>query len=77
MGASPSTATSKPKRRASRCSASCRRCSASKEPTLQAAYDSPRQSPLMPAVVALDVPLDKRLAILEHPDDYPGVHVVC
>ena len=33
----------------------------------QAAYDSPRQSPLMPAVVALDVPLDKRLAILERP----------
>ena len=46
-----------------------------KQETLQAAYDSPRQSPLVPAIIALDVQLDKRLAILEHQDDYPGVHV--
>jgi penicillin-binding protein 2 len=46
-----------------------------KESDLQAAYDSPRQSPLLPAVVKLDVPLEQRLAILERPDDYPGVHV--
>ncbi|HWS48286.1 MAG TPA: penicillin-binding protein 2 [Acidimicrobiia bacterium] len=43
--------------------------------SLQAAYDSQRQSPLQPAVVALDVSLDKRLAVLEHQDEYPGVHV--
>ena len=42
---------------------------------LQAAFDSPRQSPLLPAVVALDVSQDKRLAVLEHRDEYPGVDV--
>ena len=35
-------------------------------------YDSERQSPLEPAVVALDVPLAHRLAIREHREDYPG-----
>jgi penicillin-binding protein 2 len=43
---------------------------------LQAAYDSKRQSQLKPAIVALDVSQEKRLAILERQDDYPGVHVV-
>lgn len=38
-------------------------------------YESPRQSSLLPAVVALDVPIARRLAILEHPDAYPGVSV--
>ena len=37
---------------------------------------SVRQSPLEPAVVALDVSLAKRLAILQDPEDYPGVHVM-
>jgi penicillin-binding protein 2 len=45
------------------------------EQKLQAAYDSPRQSPLKPAIVALNVSLDKRLALLERQQDYPGVHV--
>jgi penicillin-binding protein 2 len=43
---------------------------------LERRYNSPRQSPLRPAIVALDVEQDKRLAILENQDDYPGVHVV-
>lgn len=38
-------------------------------------YESPRQSALMPAIVALDVPIAERLAILEHPDAYPSVGV--
>lgn len=38
-------------------------------------YESPRQSSLLPAVVALDVPIARRLAVLEHPDAYPGVNV--
>src|SRR3954453_21891926 len=42
---------------------------------LREKYYSPRQSPLRPAVVALDIAQDKRLAILENQDDYPGVHV--
>jgi penicillin-binding protein 2 len=45
------------------------------EPILQAAYDSPRQSPLEPAILAVDVPFDKRLALQERQEDYPGVHV--
>ena len=46
------------------------------EPILQAAYDSPRQSPLEPAILAVDVPFDKRLAICRSAsEDYPGVHV--
>ena len=36
---------------------------------------SQRQSPLEPAVVALDVSQPDRLAILQDPQDYPGVHV--
>jgi penicillin-binding protein 2 len=39
-------------------------------------YESERQSPLRPAIVALDILAQGRLAILEHQDDYPGVHVV-
>jgi penicillin-binding protein 2 len=39
-------------------------------------YESPRQSPLVPAVVALDVSRPDRLAILQDPQDYPGVHVM-
>jgi penicillin-binding protein 2 len=46
-----------------------------KESTLRANYDSVRQSPLMPAVVALRISLAQRLAIGEHSDDYPGVDV--
>jgi len=46
------------------------------EKTLRANYDSVRQSPLKPAVVALNVPLPKQLAIREHSEDYPGVNVV-
>jgi penicillin-binding protein 2 len=42
---------------------------------LQSQYDSPRQSPLKPAIVALDVDQDRRLAILEHREDFPGVRV--
>jgi penicillin-binding protein 2 len=42
---------------------------------LQQQYDSPRQSPLKPAILALDVDEERRLAILEHREDYPGVHV--
>ena len=39
-------------------------------------YSSLRQSPLKPAIVALDVSQDNRLAILQDPQDYPGVHVM-
>lgn len=39
-------------------------------------YESQRQSPLEPAVVALDVSQPDRLEILQDPQDYPGVHVV-
>jgi penicillin-binding protein 2 len=46
------------------------------EKTLRANYDSVRQSPLQPAVVDLNVPLPKQLAIREHSEDYPGVNVV-
>lgn len=45
------------------------------EAALDAQYTSPRQSPLKPAIVALDVAQDKRLSLLEHPEDFPGVHV--
>jgi penicillin-binding protein 2 len=43
---------------------------------LESQYESKRQSPLEPAVVALDVLQPDRLAILQDPEDYPGVHVV-
>jgi penicillin-binding protein 2 len=43
---------------------------------LESQYTSLRQSPLEPAVVALDVSLKNRLAILQDPEDYPGVHVM-
>jgi penicillin-binding protein 2 len=43
--------------------------------TLLSHYQSPRQSPLKPAIVALDVSQENRLAILQDPQDYPGVHV--
>jgi penicillin-binding protein 2 len=39
-------------------------------------YESPRQSPLEPAIVALDVSQPNRLEILQDPQDYPGVHVM-
>ncbi len=42
---------------------------------LRRRYNSPRQSLLKQAIVALDIPQKKRLAILENQDDYPGVHV--
>jgi penicillin-binding protein 2 len=42
---------------------------------LEAAFTSPRQSPLLPAVIRLDVPLEQRLAIQERPDSFPGVGV--
>jgi len=43
---------------------------------LESQYQSLRQSPLEPAVVALGVNQANRLAILQDPEDYPGVHVV-
>jgi len=46
------------------------------EKKLRANYDSNRQSPLVPAVVDLNVPLAQQLAIREHREDYPGVNVV-
>src|SRR5260221_9604791 len=46
------------------------------EKKLLANYESNRQSPLAPAVVALRVPLPQQLAIREHGEDYPGVRVV-
>jgi penicillin-binding protein 2 len=42
---------------------------------LQSQYTSDRQSPLEPAVVALDVSQPDRLEILQDPQNYPGVHV--
>jgi penicillin-binding protein 2 len=38
-------------------------------------YESDRQSPLQPAVVALDVSQPNRLEILQDPQNYRGVHV--
>jgi penicillin-binding protein 2 len=38
-------------------------------------YESDRQSPLEPAIVALDVTQPARLEILQDPQNYPGVHV--
>ncbi len=46
------------------------------EKTLRANYESVRQSPLEPAVVALRIPLAQQLMIREHREDYPGVNVV-
>jgi penicillin-binding protein 2 len=46
------------------------------EKTLRANYNSVRQSPLQPAIVKLEVPLEAQLAIREHSEDYPGVNVV-
>jgi penicillin-binding protein 2 len=46
------------------------------EKDLESQYTSLRQSPLEPAVVALNVNQANRLAILQDPEDYPGVHVV-
>jgi penicillin-binding protein 2 len=43
--------------------------------TLRSQYESDRQSPLEPAVVALDVSQPNRLEILQDPQNYPGVHV--
>jgi penicillin-binding protein 2 len=43
---------------------------------LRSQYTSPRESPLEPAVVALDVSQPDRLALLQDPQDYPGVRVV-
>lgn len=43
--------------------------------TIRSQYDSQRQSPLEPAVVALDVKQPERLEILQDPQNYPGVHV--
>jgi penicillin-binding protein 2 len=42
---------------------------------LKSRFNSVRQSPLLPAVVALDVGIDQRLAILQHRDQYPGVDI--
>src|SRR3954471_22577998 len=42
---------------------------------LQGSFDSKRQSVLKPAVGALDVSQEKRLAILERQEDFPGVGV--
>jgi penicillin-binding protein 2 len=42
---------------------------------LQARVDDPRVSHLVPAIVAVDIPEDVRLAILEHREDFPGVDV--
>jgi penicillin-binding protein 2 len=46
------------------------------EKTLRSNYNSVRQSPLEPAVVALRIPLAQQLVIREHREDYPGVNVV-
>jgi penicillin-binding protein 2 len=43
---------------------------------LTSQYNSKRQSPLKPAVVAVDVSQPARLAIMQDPQDYPGVHVM-
>ena len=42
---------------------------------LRSQYESQRQSLLEPAVVALDVGQADRLAIMQDPQDYPGVNV--
>ena len=42
---------------------------------LRSQYESDRQSPLEPAIVALDVTQPNRLEILQDPQNYPGVHV--
>jgi penicillin-binding protein 2 len=42
---------------------------------LESQYHSKRQSQLKPAVVALDVSRPNRLAILQDPQDYPGVNI--
>ncbi len=44
--------------------------------TLTSQYTSARQSPLEPAIVALDVKQKDRLSIMQDPQDYPGVHVM-
>ncbi len=43
---------------------------------LESHYVSERQSQLKPAIVALDVSQPDRLAILQDPQDYPGVNVI-
>jgi len=45
------------------------------EHDLRVQYESLRQSPLQPAVVAINLTLPQRLAILQDPQDYPGVQV--
>jgi penicillin-binding protein 2 len=45
-------------------------------PTLEKGFTDVQQSPLKPAVVARDVPEDKRLAIRERQEDFPGVGVM-
>ena len=42
---------------------------------LAANFDDLRQSPLKPAIVAVDVDEKSRVAILEHIEDYPGTRV--
>lgn len=42
---------------------------------LEENFNDVRQSPLKPAIVAVDVPEAARIAILEHIDDYPGTEV--
>jgi penicillin-binding protein 2 len=39
-------------------------------------YDSNRQSPLVPAIIAVRIPVEQQIAIREHRDDYPGVNVI-
>jgi penicillin-binding protein 2 len=43
--------------------------------SLESHYFSKRQAQLKPAIVALDVSQENRLAILQDPQDYPGVHI--
>ena len=56
------------------CSASSPRCSrrSTRPSSSSSNFNDLRQSPLKPAIVALDVPEPARLAILEHIEDYPG-----
>jgi penicillin-binding protein 2 len=42
---------------------------------LEANFHDLRQSPLKPAIVAVDVPEPVRLAVLEHIEDFPGTRV--
>jgi penicillin-binding protein 2 len=42
---------------------------------LEQNYDDVRQSPLQPAIVAVDVPEPVRVAVLEHIEDFPGTRV--